>query len=546
MMKFNRLNKHVFFFIIAIILFLLLINLSLALPSQAACTQTEKFKIITSYYVDNSHDITGSELVLQKPEFVNFVRSNYCGKRQEGTTSGGVWRRSLILYKDGKEITRQESDYKYGRANLDAQCGDIEYKFDNILADKIVSSMTCQGKYCATSRTGLRYYTSYKPKQIESTEFSIGFLDKQGSPSLTEIYYRSVQPPNFEDRTVSSKGVTVGSTSYSTNNPKVANWGYSVCLDTDRNRKCDYEELCCPTKNQCDRKDNDCDGKKDEADELGDAPLNTKQAGICAGSKKVCLYATKPAWYTGPAYEDSYQNIPGYSTTDSTCDGKDNDCDGKVDEDGIIDQDGDGYTAPNSCSGSKDDCNDESIQTYDNNCNGKIDEACFGNGNSCTKNNEYRCKDGFCNSLMRCGKIYDSSPCKQSSDCYSDFCNSVGNCGKSQDGTWSSCKQNSDCSSGFCNSLGSCGKIYDSSPCKQALDCKSGYCNSFGICGKYNNGIQCKSNADCNSDFCNSFGNCGKKSDGAQCKANTDCNSDFCNSLGNCGKISDALEIAEN
>ena len=40
------------------------------------------------------------------------------------------------------------------------------------------------------------------------------------------------------------------------------------------------------------------------------------------------------------------------------CDGKDNDCDNKIDEGLTFDQDGDGYTAKNSCSGLKNDCDD--------------------------------------------------------------------------------------------------------------------------------------------------------------------------------------------
>jgi len=75
-------------------------------------------------------------------------------------------------------------------------------------------------------------------------------------------------------------------------------------------------------------------------------------------------------------------NFPGNT---EICDGKDNDCDGQIDEGLTFDVDGDGYTSIGSCEGSHDDCNDNNSSIHpnaaeicdgiDQNCDGQIDEG---------------------------------------------------------------------------------------------------------------------------------------------------------------------------
>ena len=60
------------------------------------------------------------------------------------------------------------------------------------------------------------------------------------------------------------------------------------------------------------------------------APLAGRQDGVCAGRVKICQPGV--GWV-----EPDYATIPGYETTETTCDGKDNDCNGQID---------DGLTAP--------------------------------------------------------------------------------------------------------------------------------------------------------------------------------------------------------
>ena len=78
--------------------------------------------------------------------------------------------------------------------------------------------------------------------------------------------------------------------------------------------------LCSCSNEVCDGKDNDCDGGVDEG---LTAPDCEKTKGVCAGSKKICGGTSE---WLPCSYGSDYQ------TTETTCDGKDNDCDGETDE----------------------------------------------------------------------------------------------------------------------------------------------------------------------------------------------------------------------
>ncbi len=121
-------------------------------------------------------------------------------------------------------------------------------------------------------------------------------------------------------------------------------------------------------KELCDNKDNDCDGQIDEGltfDKDGDGHTTP---GSCKGTKDDCN-------------DNDARVHPGAK---EVCDDKDNDCDGKIDEGLTFDKDGDGHTTPGSCKGTKDDCNDNDASIHpgakevcddkDNDCDGKIDE----------------------------------------------------------------------------------------------------------------------------------------------------------------------------
>jgi hypothetical protein len=91
----------------------------------------------------------------------------------------------------------------------------------------------------------------------------------------------------------------------------------------------------------CDGLDNNCDGQVDEG--LG---TTTCGLGVCGHIIDNCVNG-----------ETQICN-PFEGASAEVCDVLDNDCDGQVDESLTFDSDSDGYSSPDSCSGTRNDCND--------------------------------------------------------------------------------------------------------------------------------------------------------------------------------------------
>ncbi len=148
----------------------------------------------------------------------------------------------------------------------------------------------------------------------------------------------------------------------------------------------------------CDNKDNDCDGTIDDG--AGTTPYYADTDNDGFGDPSVSVTGcTIPPGYVADNTDCNDNDNTVYPNAPELCDGKDNDCDGNIDE-GVqtvffADADGDGFgnindtlhrcTAPAGYVNNNTDCDDnnnainpaatEITDGIDNNCNGQIDEG---------------------------------------------------------------------------------------------------------------------------------------------------------------------------
>ena len=163
--------------------------------------------------------------------------------------------------------------------------------------------------------------------------------------------------------------------------------GMQVCSKAGKWGSCTGEVT--PTTEVCDGKDNNCEGKIDESyPQKGKACKNTAQKGPCADSQYTCVQGKVSCPQT-------------IQPTKEVCDGKDNDCDGSVDE--SFDQKGKSCKVPKqkgACASGQYICDKgalacpqtiqpgkEACNGKDDDCDGKVDNgasASCGAGKACT------------------------------------------------------------------------------------------------------------------------------------------------------------------
>ncbi|MEE2787535.1 MAG: prenyltransferase/squalene oxidase repeat-containing protein [Myxococcota bacterium] len=169
--------------------------------------------------------------------------------------------------------------------------------------------------------------------------------------------------------------------------------------------QCIFGQLTCrpttePDEEVCDGLDNDCDDQTDEEVPDAGAPCQTGLQGVCAAGLSSCR-----------ANDDgqfSLQCLPTVERQDEICDGLDNDCDGSVDEEDPGGNVGCDTGQQGICSEGLTRCEDGQVNCVqqrmpdtevcdgiDNNCNGRVDEDDLRIGQVCDSGASGICGPGI-------------------------------------------------------------------------------------------------------------------------------------------------------
>jgi hypothetical protein len=335
------------------------------------------------------------------------------------------------------------------------------------------------------------------------------------------------------------------------------------CDDTNPDVHPGAQELCAtPFDDNCDTLVND-----DTAQDCTPYFLDTDQDGYGVGAA-VCLCAPKELLTATEAGDCDDDDTEAYPFLQEKCDGKDNNCNGSVDEqypdydqDGImdcVDDDDDNDGAPDitdcqpfnnlvpsclakecgddGCGGNcglcpgNSTCEDDFKCSCLADCTGKQcgDDGCGGSCGNCPPN--WVCQDGACQCLPNC----------LNKECGSDGCG--GNCGN--------CPPGHACQNGFCicqptcvnkqcgddgcgGTCGTCAVGYDchNNQCQCQPQCLGKQCGSDscgGLCGTCPQGYNCDGNGQCQGQP----NPCGTITWAGQCLGNT---LQYCHSPGNTG-----------
>ena len=268
----------------------------------------------------------------------------------------------------------------------------------------------------------------------------------------------------------------------------------------------------------CNGVDDDCDGltdMQDAQDLIEDDPQPCElQLGVCDGARKPAGFCQGGAWQACDA--GFYAQLNGYDAgPDAACDGKDNDCDGDIDEDyeptsvtcgegacvtsgtttcveGSVVEDctpGTGASDDATCDGVDDDCDGDTDEDAAADCDDENPctlDGCAGGG--CT--HETAPRDGT--------TCVDSDPCTIGTTCLGGQCTG---------GTTDPCDDQNFCTADVCTAGLGCahdGAPMDATPCDDGDPCTLDTTCTSGVCGG-GTGNPCDDGDPCTIDDCYSL-----------------------------------------
>jgi hypothetical protein len=238
--------------------------------------------------------------------------------------------------------------------------------------------------------------------------------------------------------------------------------GHGVCVGGTRAcaaATCEGEVLPAPTgRDPCDNGDEDCDGRVDEdcfchhgeTSDCYGGPAGTQGVGVCRAGRARCIQdhvgpcdgqvLPAPEECNGRDDDCDGQVDEGVTNAcggcgpvgDEVCNGRDDDCDGQVDE-GVTNACGQcGDVPPEVCNGHDDDCDgqvDEGVQNACGQCGDVAPEACNGQDDDC----DGLVDEGVQNACGGCGPVPDEVCDGEDDDCDGrvdeDVTNACGQCG---------------------------------------------------------------------------------------------------------------------
>ncbi|MCG3173624.1 MAG: hypothetical protein GMKNLPBB_01823 [Myxococcota bacterium] len=300
-----------------------------------------------------------------------------------------------------------------------------------------------------------------------------------------------------------------------------------------------------PTNEVCDGKDNDCDGVIDEPEGLNEVNKDCQAPNTagpclkgltkCTGGQVVCESLVKPAPETGDNKDNDcdgkvddnlerecstvcekgvekceageWVNCSARRPTEELCNGVDDDCDGQVDdgdpEGGASCGTGQlGFCAAGilSCQGGIQVCAPnsqprvESCNGLDDDCDGQVDEGDLKQGDRCPTGQPGRCAEG--KTECSAGLIN----CKPVNDPATEVCNGLDdNCdGKVDEGVTNACGRCGAVPAETCNGKDDdCdGTVDEEAPCPSGQFCVEGACRNRCASGECPRGLSCETTKD--------------------------------------------------